>query len=1000
MNKIVSTMYFTGRRTALATLLSGLAATAFAAPSPNLVISQVYGAGGNVATNPYRNDYIEIFNRGSATVTATGWTLQYGSATSAAAWTGKAVLPSFTVEPGQYVLVQMQGSATVGMSALPTPVLVPTSGALNLSGTTGKVALVNDNVTVSGPTPTTPNVVDLVGFGTANGYEGTVAPAPSNTTAIFRADGGCTDTDFNGADFTAGPTAPRTSSSPRNVCGGVTAQPVITTCPASLATEIGTSGRVTLSASDVDSMMLGASIASGGAAGISLDSFIASADGHSGTIDLVASPVLADGVYPVVVRFTSDAGQEASCTVTVRTIAMRAIPAIQGAGATSPYNNEQVITTGVVTHKVGNSFFLQDPAGDGNPATSDALYVFTSVANSVAVGDLVRVKGTITEYRPTGALRTLTEMKDLLETTVLESGRSITPTNINFIGASDLARLEGMLVSINNTLTVNQTNFLGDRGELTLSVGRREVPTNRFRPGTPEMLAMAAANADNELVLDDSIFVTPANVPYLGDNGTVRAGDTVTNLTGVLDFGSVGGGGAQFKLQPTMAPSISRSNPREAAPALPQGNVKVASANVLNFFTTFTDGTDAWGNAGQGCSTGATVRASNCRGADNLAEFVRQRDKIVAGLLAIDADVVGLMEIQNNGDIATSYLVDQMNAVAGANLYAYVPHPAASGTDAIRVSMIYKPAKLSLVGGALSDGDAVNNRAPMAQTFRASNGGKFSVIVNHLRAKACSSSGTPDTGDGQGCNNSIRVNQANRLMNYFVPTVVAAAADPDVLLLGDMNAHGFEDPIVAMTGAGFVNLLERFVRPATIPYSYVFDGVSGYLDHALASAAMNSQVLGTTEFHTNADEPTVLDYNLDGKNAAAQALYSSDAYRSSDHDPVVLALNLTGTFADVTGSFSVTRSGLYFNRMTNKFTGSVTLTNNAAAINGPFQVMLKNLTPGVTLANATGTYNGSPYITVSSASIAAGGKVTVQLEFVNPSKGPIGFSTSVFSGTF
>ena len=138
---------------------------------------------------------------------------------------------------------------------------------------------------------------------------------------------------------------------------------------------------------------------------------------------------------------------------------------------------------------------------------------------------------------------------------------------------------------------------------------------------------------------------------------------------------------------------------------------------MLNYFTTFTDGSDAWGNLGQGCTLGATTLAANCRGADNMAEFERQTRKIVNEMLGIDADVFGLMEIQNNGDIALDYLVSQLNSSVGYPLYAYVPAPAATGTDAIRVSMIYKPAKVQLVGGALSDGDSVNTRAPMAQTF-------------------------------------------------------------------------------------------------------------------------------------------------------------------------------------------------------------------------------------------------------------------------------------------
>lgn len=1001
MKKLAATIHVPGRLTVLAALMAGFASPAMAV-SPDLVISQVYGAGGNANTTFFTHDYIEIFNRGSVPVTAEGWSVQYGSATSTGAWSGKSSLPTFTVEPGQYVLIQQQSGGT-GQPSLPTPVIVPQSG-FNMSGTTGKVALVRDTVTLSGATPTSANIADLVGFGTANGAEGTRAPAMSASLALFRANGGCADTDDNSADFATGAPAPRTSASARNTCGATVpqAKPIVPVCPASLAIEQGKPGAALLRASDEDSIVDGAVIASGGVPGISLGSLTAaSGNGGFASVNLQAAASLASGSYPLVIRFTNNAGQEATCPVNVSVSGAATIPQIQGAGAASPFANVSVSTQGVVTHKVSNGYFIQDANGDGDPATSDGLFVFTGTAPLVAVGDLVRVKGTIVEYRPTGALRTYTEMKDVTGTDVLGSGNSVTPANIAFEPGMDLARFEAMLVNITNSLTVNQTNYLGDRGELTLSVGRRETATNRFRPGTPEALALAASNASNELVLDDSWFVTPTDIPYLGQDGTVRAGDTVSSLVGVVDFGAIGGGRTAFKIQPTVAPSFTRSNPRLAAPELPVGNVKVASANVLNFFTTFLDGADAWGRTGQGCKVGSTTRASNCRGADNMVEFVRQRDKIVNELKAIDADVVGLMEIQNNDDIAVDYLVKQLNAAIGFETYAYVPKPAATGTDAIRVAMIYKPAKVALVGGALSDGDAVNNRPPMAQSFKAGNGARFSVIVNHLKSKGgCGSGANADLGDGQSCNNATRVQQAQRLASYFIPQVVAAAGDPDVLVIGDMNAHGFEDPIHLLNQAGLVNELERFVRPAGIPYSYVFDGESGYLDHALASASLDAQVIGATEWHTNADEPTVIDYNLDAKSAAAQALFKNDAFRSSDHDPVVVALDLAPAYLDVTTSFREQRSGVSVDRVNNKFSATVTLTNTSgAAINGPVHLLLTGLTDGVTLDNPSGVVGNEPYVTVNNATIPVGAKITFKVVFSNPARRGIGFVSKILSGS-
>jgi predicted extracellular nuclease len=995
MKKLVATIPAPGRLTVLAALLAGLSAPAMAV-SPNLVISQFYGAGGN-AGSVLRNDYIEIFNRGATAVTAVGWSVQYGSATSTGAWSGKSPLPTFTIEPGQYVLIQEQSGGAVG-ALLPTPSIVPTSG-FNASATTGKIALVSDNVFLSGATPTSANLVDMLGFGTANGFEGANAPAPSATLALFRGNNGCLDTDKNNTDFTTGAPAPRTSDSARNTCMALP-KPIVLTCPASLAVDQGAGGMVTLSATDADSMVDGVSITSSNVAGISLTGFNAATEnGGVASVTLQADTALAGGSYPVTVRFTNNAAQQESCNVMVSVIGTATIPQIQGSGATSPFNNMAVITEGVVTQKLSNGYFIQDAAGDGDPTTSDGLFVFSNGA--VSIGDLVRVRGTITEFRPTGAPRTATQMKDVSALTILSGGNSVTATNIDYDGVQDLARYEGMLVNITNELTVNQTYFLGDRGELSLANGRREVPTNRYRPGTPEALAMAAANARNLLVLDDGLNTVPSVIPYIdGGSRVVRAGDTASGLTGVLDYNTFGGG-VGYKLQFTSAPSFSATNPRTPAPQAAPG-LKVASANVLNYFTTFTDGTDVFGGTLQGCTLGAATSSANCRGANSLAEFERQNSKVVSELLAIDADVFGLMEVQNNGDIAVDYLVQQLNGRVGFPMYAYVPAPPATGTDAIRVAMIYKPASVNLVGASLSDADAVNARPPMAQTFRAGNGGKFSVIVNHLYAKAsCGTGANADLGDGQGCNNLRRVQQTTRLANVFLPQVTANAGDADVLVIGDMNSNGAEDPINVLTQAGMVNQIERFVRPSTLPYSYVFNAEAGYLDHALATASLSPQVAGATEWHVNADEAAMLDYNLDNKSDAALALYADDANRASDHDPVVVSLDLAATTFDVSSKFAVQRSGLVTNRVTGQKSATVTLTNTSgAAVSGPFQVQFNGLDAGVSVDNATGTMGGIPYIAVNSASIAAGAKVTVNVLFTNRNKTGFVYTNKVFSGTY
>ncbi|NNG23790.1 ExeM/NucH family extracellular endonuclease [Telluria aromaticivorans] len=991
MNKFLASIHTPGRRTVLAALLASLSASAYAEPA-NVVISQVYGGGGNAGAT-FRHDFIEIFNRSGSAVAIGGWSVQYASS-GGSTWQVTAIPDGVELQPGQYYMIR-EVAGTGGTTDVPFDI----QAGIAMSGTAGKVALVSAKTALSGTNPTGATVVDLVGFGTAaNGFEGTAPTATlSNTTSASRKTGGCVDTDSNSGDFTVGAVSPRKSDSTFNVCGGGVpiAEPIVATCPASILRPYGDSASGALSAIDKDSRVTGAVITSATIAGIRLENFSASgAINSAASVTLVADASVAPGNHPVTINFTNDANQFKSCTVTVRSSGNLAIPVIQGAGAASTYADTIQTTEGVITAKVGSGYFIQDAAGDNDPTTSDGIFVFGSTAGKV--GDLVRVTGQVTEYQPSGTTSTYTELTNTTSS-LIGAGPAISATNIALPAAS-LEPFEGMLVRFTNALTVNQNAYVGARGELTLSSGRREIPTNRYRPGTPEALALAASNANNQIVLDDGLFVTPATIPYIGVDGTVRTGDTVTGLEGVLDFGALGGGGAGFKLQPTMAPVFSRTNPRTGAPVLPAG-VKVASANVLNFFTTFVDGSNVEGATGQGCTIGSTTRASNCRGANNMIEFVRQRDKIVKSLAALNADVVGLMEIQNNGDTAVSSLVASLNVSLGGPVYAVVPKPPATGTDAIRVAMIYKPAAVTLAGASMSDGDGVNNRPPMAQTFKATNGAKFSVIVNHLKAKAGCPGGSgvdTDRGDGQGCWNATRREQAERLATFFIPQVKASAGDDDVLVIGDMNAYGFEDPIAYLTGTGLVNELERFVRPHGMAYSYVFGGQSGYLDHALTTPSLSAQVAGAAEWHNNADEPEVIDYNLEDK---PQDLYADNAYRASDHDPVIVSLALAPVVADVTASVKVLQSGLTMNRATLKYTGKVTFTNTSAApLAGPLHFVLQGLTAGVSLDAASGTHEGAPYLTLP-AGLAPGASVTLTTVFSNPSKSAIGYTPKLLSGT-
>jgi predicted extracellular nuclease len=278
--------------------------------------------------------------------------------------------------------------------------------------------------------------------------------------------------------------------------------------------------------------------------------------------------------------------------------------------------------------------------------------------------------------------------------------------------------------------------------------------------------------------------------------------------------------------------------------------------------------------------------------------------KIIEAIAAINADAVGLIEIQNNGTVAAQNLVDGLNARLGAGTYAVVPDPVAgggAGTDAIRLAMIYKPARLAPVGGAVSDAAAVHNRPPLAVTFAPANGERFTVIVNHFKSKSCTDASGADLnqGDGQGCFNPARVAQAQALRQFVAQRQAAASGSSDVLVVGDLNAYAQEDPIFDLTSSGYVDQIGRFGGAG---YSFVFDGNSGRLDHAIATPGLSAKVASAAFWGINADEASLRDYNQEFKaprtcsgNPCPPDPWAPDVFRSSDHDPVLVGLDIYKT---------------------------------------------------------------------------------------------------------
>jgi len=584
------------------------------------------------------------------------------------------------------------------------------------------------------------------------------------------------------------------------------------------------------------------------------------------------------------------------------------IAVIQGSSSSSPLVGQAVSFSGIVTGDFQDvdtddtsnlgGFYVQQESPDGDVTTSDGVFVFdgNNPATDVAVGDRVDVQGTVSEYfgetQITEPTVSIVGSGTVLPTAVsLPSTGTMTNSDSNPI--ADLEQYEGMLLHFPQTLSVTNVRELERFGAVSLSHdGRLHQFTNVNVPDAAAYAEHKESIARRRIELDDGQRSTnPSTIRYLNAgvaaNYSLRTGDTVTDVTGNLRYsrGSRGRGDESWRLMPTTDPRFNSANPRPGDPAV-GGSLRVASFNVLNFFSTLDTGQRVCGPQGN----------ENCRGADSTLELDRQLAKTVSALALMDADIVGLVELENNSGDSLQLIVDALNARIGKDDYTAVN----TGTihdDAIKTGFIYKSSTMSTLGPfALLDSSVdpqfndARNRPALAQTFAVTaTGATLTVVVNHLKSKgsSCDADGDPNLKDGQGNCNQTRTNAATAIAEW-VKTDPTDSNDPDYLIIGDLNAYMKEDPLVAFANAGFTNLLEA----GNNPYSFVFDAQAGALDHAIASASLVPQVVDTIEWHINADEPPLLDYNLE--NGRDPALFDPDTpFRASDHDPVVIGLNLT-----------------------------------------------------------------------------------------------------------
>lgn len=318
-----------------------------------------------------------------------------------------------------------------------------------------------------------------------------------------------------------------------------------------------------------------------------------------------------------------------------------------------------------------------------DPTTSEGLFVNSTAA--VNVGDVVRVTGSVAESF------NRTQLNSVSETIICANGMSVSPMQMTLpfdLATNNAEWFEGMLVTLPQTLTATEVFTLARFGEVSVSSGERlRTPTHAALPGQAAN-AVAAANDLNRIIIDDGLNTqNPATVRYpepagLSAGNTLRVGATVSGATGVMDFAF-----SAYRLQPTGPINFVPENQRPPVPELLArgplgGEVRVASFNVLNYFNTFDE-------AGAQCFP--SNDRSQCRGADSATEFTRQRDKTIAAIRGLDADIVGLIEMENDGfgpDSAIQDLVNGLNIADGVSAWAFInsfpgeSQPAFQGGDA------------------------------------------------------------------------------------------------------------------------------------------------------------------------------------------------------------------------------------------------------------------------------------------------------------------------------
>jgi predicted extracellular nuclease len=868
-----------------------------------LVVSQVYGGGGNSGAT-FTNDFIELYNPTSASVSVTGMSVQYASATG----TGNFVATplSGSVAPGQYYLVQeSQGSG--GTTPLPTP---DATGSIAMSASAGKVILASTATSLAcngGSTPCSPTelalIVDLVGYGSANFFEGSAAaPGLSNTTADQRAGEGCTDTDDNASDFAAGAPTPRNSASPLHSCSGPTSPSGTgAASPASLPAGGSTLLSVAVTpGGNPTSTGIAVSCdlnAIGGSAAQSFFDDGTNGDATAGDLTFSYSATLAAATSPGSKSLpctVSDAEARSSATTIALSVEgpIVAIHDIQGAAHLSPYVGEVVSTNAVVTATTTNGFWMQDPNPDADPATSEGIFVFTSSSPAAAVGDAVHVNARVQEFRPGGATTgnlTTTELSSAT-VTVASAGNALPPATIVGTGgrippgtviendatgdvetsgvfdpASDgldfWESLEGMRVRLDNPVAVGPTNAFGETSVVGDDGANASVRTTRGG------IVVRPSDFNPERVVIDDRLVPNLPAMNVGDH-------YVGAVTGVLDYNF-----GNFFLEADSMPTVVHDGvTRETTAAPGPSDLSVATFNVENLAPT--DPQSKFDRL-------AGLIVTNLRSPDliSVEEVQDNSGAVDDGVVAADQTLAKLVAaIQATGGPTYDWReIDPVNDAdggqPGGNIrqvflfrtdrgLSFIDRPGGGSTTATTVVGSGAATQLSASPGRIDPTSPAwdDSRKPLAGEFMF-NGRHLFVIANHFNSKG---GDDPLMGHFQppARSSEVQRHQQAQVVHAFVAQILTVDPTASVVVDGDLNDFEFSDTVSLLKGGVLSDLIDSL--PQSERYTYVFEGNSQTLDHILGSDGLLSAPHDFDVVHVNAEF----------------------ADQASDHDPSVLRLTL------------------------------------------------------------------------------------------------------------